>query len=72
MTRIAKLTAICDQLGDIELDVALEIVTRLLAGQNAYGLFLKADKRDFRREAEDEALDMAVYCARRLHQKRDR
>jgi hypothetical protein len=70
MTRMKELTDMCQLLGDIELDVVLEIARRVFAGQNAYGLFLKADTRDFRREAEDEALDMAVYCARRLHQKK--
>lgn len=70
MSRLKQITELCQSLGDIELDVALEILQRLYAGQNAYGLFLKADTRDFRREAEDEALDMAVYCARRLHQKK--
>lgn len=70
MTRLDQIAAVCRELGEIELDVLLEIAQRIYAGQNAYGRFKATDPRDFRREAEDEALDMAVYCAVKLHQKR--
>lgn len=70
MTRLDRLVELAKELGDIEMDVLVELAERIFRGQNTYGLFLLADKRDFRREAEEEALDMAVYCARRLHQKR--
>lgn len=65
--------SICEhlrQLGDVEMDVALEFVRRLACGQSTYGKFKPADPRDFSREAEDEALDMAVYCAVKLHKNR--
>ena len=70
MTRLDRLNEVARELGDIELDVLLEIAQRICAGQNAYGRFKATDPRDFRREAECEALDMAVYCAVKLHQKK--
>jgi len=70
VTRLDRINEVCRELGDVELDVALTFLERLYAGQNAYGRFKPTDPRDFRKEAEDEALDMAVYCARELHRKR--
>ncbi len=70
MTRLDRIVDLCKELGDLEMDVALTFLERLYAGQNAYGRFKATDPRDFRKEAEDEALDMAVYCARELRRKR--
>ena len=69
-TRMEQIAELCRELGDTEMDVALEFVRRLAVGQNAYGKFKATDPRDFSREAEDEALDMAVYCAVKLHRSR--
>jgi hypothetical protein len=70
VTRLDRIVELAKELGDIELDVAVTMLERLYAGQNAYGRFKANDPRDFRKEAEDEALDMAVYCARELRRKR--
>jgi hypothetical protein len=52
---------------DLELDsirVLVRVAARLVAGRKAYGdLDIQGDPRDWRREAAEEALDMAVYLA---------
>ena len=52
------------RLGHEERDVAVTIVQRLVRGREQYGeLRLAIDQRDFRQEAAEEALDLAVYAA---------
>jgi hypothetical protein len=56
-------------LGDEEVDLLLTIATRVWAGQCRYGFFnLTRDPRNFRREALEEACDLAVYLAAATHQ----
>lgn len=52
-------------LGEIELEILAAIAVRLAMGQRQYGKFPEDDKRDFAQEAKEEALDLAVYMARR-------
>lgn len=52
-------------LGEIELEILALIAGRLAMGQRVYGKFQADDKRDFAQEAKEEALDLAVYMARR-------
>ena len=52
-------------LGEIELKILTAIADRLAMGQKQYGKFPADDKRDFLQEAKEEALDLAVYMARR-------
>lgn len=66
-TRDAMETALAqgvDQLNDDELEVLLQLCTRLVNGKRTYGaLSLGRDRRDFMREAEEENLDRAIYEA---------
>jgi hypothetical protein len=57
------------RLGHDEQRVALRFLDRLAMGRQAYGeLDLATDRRDFREEALQEALDLAAYLAMRLEQ----
>lgn len=53
-------------LGPIEIEIIEEIVDRLAFGQKQYGKFPADDARDFAKEAKEEALDLAIYLARRV------
>lgn len=59
---LASIVEMGSQLGDRELTVLKRITNRLLAGQKAYGL-LKVGKKDWAREATEEAMDMSVYLS---------
>jgi hypothetical protein len=60
-------------LGNEEVDLLLTVATRLWAGQSRYGPFdLARDRRNFRREALEEACDLAVYLAAAVLQSRRR
>jgi hypothetical protein len=60
----AELYGLYAALGDDERRVLVRIARRLNLGRRQYGqLVLKTDRRNFRREAQDEALDLAVYLA---------
>ena len=68
MTRQESIRAIHTHLlylGDIEIEIIAAIADRLAMGQKQYGKFPADDKRDFLQEAKEEALDLAVYMARR-------
>lgn len=55
--------ALWADMGPRERRVLTEFAVRLLAGQRAYGQ-LTQNKKNWRKEAKEEALDMAVYlCA---------
>jgi hypothetical protein len=59
-----ELATVIDALNDDEARVVLTFARRIRAGRDAYGpLDLTRDTRDFRREAGEEALDLAAYLA---------
>jgi hypothetical protein len=61
---IAALTTLAGLLAEDELAVVTLVAERLLYGRQHYGeLRVSTDLRDFRREALEEAADMAVYAA---------
>jgi hypothetical protein len=65
--RLDPLMACAAQLGADELAVLVLVAERLVRGRQIYGeLNLATDVRDFRREALEEAADMAVYAAAAL------
>ena len=51
-----------DRLGRMELDVLVRIAGRLVAGRNQYG-DLTPNKKNWLKEAQEEAMDMAVYLS---------
>lgn len=61
-----SITLALRDLGDIELEILNEIVSRLAMGQRQYGAFQRDDSRDWRKEAFAEVLDTMVYSARAL------
>ncbi|MGD0948608.1 MAG: hypothetical protein ABSA52_14405 [Candidatus Binatia bacterium] len=62
-----RLTSISTHLGRDELAVLVLVSERLRVGRRRYGeLRLDTDTRDFRREALEEAADLAVYAAAAL------
>jgi hypothetical protein len=64
MSPTAELKAIVDTLGADEVRVLVAIARRLAMGRKAYGpLDIAGDARDWKREATDEALDLAVYLS---------
>lgn len=61
---VAHLLAAAERLGADEVAVLTLIAGRLLQGRRRYGdLRLATDRRDFGREALEEAADLAVYAA---------
>ena len=63
-TLLAQLLIAAEQLGLDELAVLALIAERLLLGRRHYGeLHLATDRRNFQREALEEAADLAVYAA---------
>lgn len=61
------LNIIAADLGVGELKVLYRIAERLKEGQRIYGLLdLAADRRDWDREAQQEAMDLSVYLACKL------
>lgn len=64
-----NLIHIADRLGQMELDVLCRIAERLHAGQMAYGELSPA-KKHWSLEAQQEALDMAVYLSCLLEQRK--
>lgn len=64
------LVAIWHDLGPRERRVFATIGVRLLAGQAAYGQLTPRKKR-WMREAQEEAMDMAVYLAAQLEDELD-
>jgi len=51
-------------LGEDEVLVLVAIARRLAVGRTCYGLLdVKGDPRDWRKEASEEAFDLAVYLA---------
>jgi hypothetical protein len=64
MPQLARLTTVAAQLGADELSVLLLVAERLVKGRKLYGsLRVVTDRRDFTREALEEAADLAVYAA---------
>jgi hypothetical protein len=64
VTAREELAVTLDELGADELRVVLLVAQRLAVGRKAYGpLDIKGDRRDWRHEASEEALDCAVYLA---------
>ena len=61
-----SITLALRDLGDIELEILNEIVSRISMGQRQYGAFQRDDSRDWRKEAFEEVLDTAIYSARVL------
>ena len=59
------LAAIAAELGDVEVDVLVAIASRLKMGQWQYGKLKPPgeDRRDWVKEASDEAFDGCVYLA---------
>lgn len=57
-----ELGLIWDELGPNERAVLLTLANRLFAGQSRYGK-LEPNKKDWKKEAYEEALDMSVYAA---------
>lgn len=62
--------ALWSDLGPRERRVLTEFAVRLLAGQKAYGQ-LTNGKKDWRKEAKEEALDMAVYLCAALEDEKE-
>ncbi|MGD0950338.1 MAG: hypothetical protein ABSA52_23320 [Candidatus Binatia bacterium] len=61
---MAHVLAAAERLGPDEVAVLTLVAERLLLGRRRYGeLHLGTDRRDFRREALEEAADLAVYAA---------
>jgi len=61
---LARLLAATERPGPDELALLALIADRLLLGRRCYGeLRLATDRRDFHREALEEAADLAVYAA---------
>jgi hypothetical protein len=59
-----ELLDVLAELGEQERAVLLVLARRLLAGQRCYGrLDLAKDPRDWRKEATEEAADLAIYMA---------
>jgi hypothetical protein len=66
-TRAEEWQRLLDELGPEEHEVLLVLGRRLLAGQRQYGrLDLARDPRDWKREAAEEAADLAIYTAFRV------
>ena len=65
-----ELLIVCRRLHDRELSCLKRIAERLLMGQEAYGK-LSPGKRDWKREAKEEAMDMAVYLSALLEDDAD-
>jgi hypothetical protein len=64
---LRNLAAVARRLSNDELNVLLAIGNRAWLGQSRYGcLRLSRDRRDFRREAFEEACDAAFYLAAAL------
>lgn len=61
-----RITLALRDLGDIEIEILNEIVSRLSMGQRQYGVFKDEDPRDWRKETLAEVLDAMVYSARVL------
>lgn len=61
-----RITLALRDLGDIEIEILNEIVSRLSMGQRQYGTFKDEDSRDWRKETLAEVLDAMVYSAREL------
>jgi hypothetical protein len=61
---VSDLLDVIAELADEERAVLLVLARRLLAGQRTYGrLDLARDARDWRKEAAEEAADLAIYTA---------
>lgn len=62
-----RITSLLSGLGLGELAVIEQIVARIRIGRERYGeLRVETDRRDFQREAAEEALDCAVYLSTML------
>jgi hypothetical protein len=60
----SELGSIVDTLGPDEVRVLTAIARRLAVGRKVYGqLDVAGDARDWKREATEEALDLAVYLS---------
>jgi len=67
----AELDGIVRELGTDEVKVLVAIARRLAMGRRVYGtLDIAGDRRDWKREATDEALDLAVYLSAELLRRR--
>lgn len=68
-----ELLELVDALGPDERRVLLAVARRLAMGQRQYGaLDVAGDRRDWRKEAAEEALDASVYLACELLRERRR
>jgi hypothetical protein len=66
----AELSNVLQELGPDELRVLLAIARRLAVGRVQYGaLDIRGDRRDWRKEAMEEACDLSVYMACELLRK---
>ncbi len=66
MTNADKVTALLSELNEDEQAVVLRITERMVAGRARYApLDLATDRRDWTREAEEEAWDLVAYVAMR-------
>ena len=64
VTSADKIVALLSHLNDDETTVLLRITERLVIGRKQYGaLDVATDRRDWTKEANEEALDLAVYLA---------
>ncbi len=69
---LTRLLASAERLGTDELAVVELVAERLVLGRRQYGaLHLATDRRDFEREALEEAADLAVYVAAGLLRNRE-
>lgn len=57
-----EITRICEALEEREQLVLLRIAKRLLEGQIRFGHLTKG-KRDWKKEAQEEAMDLSVYLS---------
>jgi hypothetical protein len=66
-TPAKELARLASELGPVEQRILVELAKRLRDGERCYGRFnLSTDRRDFRAEAAEEALDLAIYAAAQL------
>lgn len=70
MNLVQDIAVVADKLGERELRCYRRIGERLLEGQRAYGL-LAPGKKDWKKEAKEEAMDMSVYLSALLEDDTD-
>lgn len=64
LASIRRIAILCGELGPDELKVLERVAQRLAMGRKHYGLLnIEQDRREWTKEATEEALDMSAYLA---------